>query len=332
MRARWAPERWLANTLTGPQSPSASLYVADACADWIAEQRIRQLSPTVFAGPGATLVVRHDGGLKEPLPPGRLIYLIDDHWQAAGSDPAVPLAFRLKYRLVEQRAAAFYLPRAAHVVVSGPALVPLAEAAAPGASVHVLGPYWADPPASLDHHDRSDPVTIAYLGAQVHRADLAFLVPVLRQSLADHPTATVVLSAQHRLPPDLGAHPRVARIAATSWDGYRTWLRGARAHLALYPLIDTPFNRARSQSKLGEHAVIGAATLASQSWAAGADAAAAGRAAVVGDDPVAWVDAIAGLLRARGDLRAIAAANARAVRAAKDRAAQRELYRDLMGL
>jgi hypothetical protein len=36
-----------------------------------------------------------------------------------------------------------------------------------------------------------------------------------------------------------------------------------RFHLALYPLADTAFNRARSANKLFEHALVGAASLMS---------------------------------------------------------------------
>jgi hypothetical protein len=48
-----------------------------------------------------------------------------------------------------------------------------------------------------------------------------------------------------------------------SWWRYRRALRSARFHLALYPLRDTAFNRARSASKLYEHALVGAASLMS---------------------------------------------------------------------
>ncbi len=47
------------------------------------------------------------------------------------------------------------------------------------------------------------------------------------------------------------------------WWLYRRALARMRFHLAIYPLGDTPFNRARSASKLYEHALVGAASLMS---------------------------------------------------------------------
>ncbi|MEM9047291.1 MAG: hypothetical protein AAGC92_01110 [Pseudomonadota bacterium] len=327
---RAGPEGWLMRLLTRPSAPTADLYIANACADWLADGKLTRPGPTAFTTDSTLLLLRHDARLAPGLRRKRLVYLIDDAWEAGPRDASLSPFYRSKIALVERRAARFYMPRAAAVVVSSPALLASAQALT-GAKVHLLDPYWSEPLPDLAHfaHPGTD---IAFLGAQLHADDLRFLLPVLARTLDTHADVTVTLSAGHALPSELAAHPRLRLMAGLSWPAYRAALRDRRFHLALYPLRATPFNAGRSRNKIVEHAVVGAAPLYSAGWPPGDAAAAAGAGLALPERPEIWAAAIAALIADRPRMaRMAAAARAHASRI-NDPAAQRRLWAALLDL
>ncbi|QDL91140.1 hypothetical protein FDP22_04695 [Paroceanicella profunda] len=305
---RAGPDGWLARALTSDSSPTADLYLVNSCSDMLATGRIRRPAPTVFETDDALLVMRHDARAPLTLARRRLVYFIDDAWRAAGADLSLSRFWRGKMKLVEGRAAAFYIPRAEHVVVSTEALLPAARAAAPQAALHCIDPYWSEPLADAAHFDEGEGLEIVFLGAQLHGADLAFLLPALGAVLKAVPQARFTLSAGHALPPDWEGHPQLRRIPGLRWRDYRAGLTGRRFHLALYPLLDTPFNAGRSRNKIIEHAVVGAAPLYSDTWPEGREAAAAGAGLALPNRPEDWAQALIRLAADRAALRALAAA------------------------
>lgn len=303
---RAGPEGWAARALTGPSAPTADLYIANACADWLADGRLTRVAPTVFATDAAYLILRHDARLAPGFARKSLVYFIDDAWEAGPRDPSLSRFVRSKLAMVERHAARVYMPQADAVVVSCAALRGAAETRARG-PVHVIDPYWSEPLADLAHFDRPG-TDIAFLGAQLHDQDLRFLLPVLEAVLAAHDDVTLTVSAGHALPPALAAHPRLRRMEGLRWHAYRAALPARRFHLALYPLRATPFNAGRSANKIIEHAVVGAAPLTSQGWPPGEAAAAAGAGLSLPEDPRSWAAAIETLLADRPRMRALAGA------------------------
>jgi hypothetical protein len=99
---------------------------------------------------------------------------------------------------------------------------------------------------------------------------------------------------------------RVRRPMA--WWRYRLALPRMRFHLALYPLADTPFNRARSANKLYEHALAGAASLMSPTPALRAAGGPALSGLFVEGGADAWRDRLHRLLAAPSALRSQAEA------------------------
>lgn len=322
-------QRALARLIAAPDSPTADLYFLNACGDFL-DAGVRQLGPTVFSGAGACLVMRHDL-CHGRLPGGRLIYFVDDAVEAGATEASLSFLYRRKLRLVECAAWRRVGPRAAAVVVSSPELARRFE---DRVETRVVHPYWSEPLAGLEHFDAraagEGRIDIACLGSAVHRSDLAFLWPVLEAVLARQPRARLHVSERLRLPPGLAAHPRVLRIPASSWSIYRAALRGRRFHLALYPLMDTPFNRARSLNKLIEHGLVGAAPLYSRSWPEAARAGAAGAGILLDNDPQAWRAAIEGLIARPGTMRGIAARAGALARDLNQAGPQRRLWSELM--
>ncbi|MEM9145613.1 MAG: hypothetical protein AAGC57_05390 [Pseudomonadota bacterium] len=284
-----ALERIATPWMIRPQSPTADLYLLNACRDWVGPDRpIQRLAPGVFVSRETLLVLRHAGGLQTWPERRRRIWLIDDDVEATIADPTTPMGQRLKLRLFERRHGDRLCQDEARIVVSSAALAKIH----PGACL--IRPSWGLPLADLAHQTEPGPLRLAFLSSAVHRGDLAMLAPVLRAVL-DSGRAELFVPANHALG-RLRGHPLVRPVAATSWPDWRTWLTRQRMHLALYPLRDTAVNRARSANKIIEHAVVGAAGLYSESWPEASRIARRNAGLVLPSDPEAWRAAIMGLL------------------------------------
>lgn len=329
----------LSRVLSPPDSPTADLYFHNACGDFL-DAGVTRLGPTVYTSPSACLVMRHALRADRPPAGSRLIYFIDDAVDLGVGDRGLPPLYRHKLRLVERAAGRRIAPRAAAIVVSSAELVrryvPLA---APGVEIRLIHPYWSEPIAGLEHFEPAPGVgpgvgriDIAYLGSSVHRADLEFLWPVVASVLAAHPRVRFHLAERHRLPAGLAGHPRISRIAGRGWGAYRAGLAGRRFHMALYPLMDTPFNRARSLNKLIEHGVVGAAPLYSRNWGEAWRAAEHGAGLALRNDRADWRAAIEHLLARPGAMRSLAAGAGALARTLNRPEPQRRLWSELMGV
>ena len=204
----------LSHVFGEPDSPTADLYFRNACSDFIGSS-VEQIAPTVFASDTACLVMRHWLRAGRLPPRRRLIYLIDDDVDAGATDESLPFLYRQKLKMVEAAAGRRIRRFAGVAVVSSPALARIFQ---PMMETHLLRPYWSEAFAPLDHFAGCAMTDIAYLGSAAHRADLAFLLPVIRRLLADTPTVRFNLGNEHRLPGDLENHPRVRRIPRTNLD------------------------------------------------------------------------------------------------------------------
>lgn len=322
----------LSRLLSAPDSPTADLYFRNACGDFL-DGPIRQYGPTVFASDSACLVMRH--ALRAgPLPlRRRLIYMIDDDVDAGIEDETLPYFYRQKLRMVEQPMGRRMSRVAGVAVVSSKALARRFE---PVMRTHLVRPYWSERFASLRHFDAPSgpdaPVDLAFLGSIVHRRDLEFLYPVLAGLLARHDNLRVHIPERHSLPAAFDRHPRVQRIPGLGWSAYRAGIAGRRFHIALYPLLDSPFNRARSVNKLIEHAVTGAAPVYSAGWSEAPRVMREGAGLCVGNTHEAWIEAASHLIRAPRFARDVASNAQRLAVKLNDPRPQRDLWRRLFGL
>ena len=308
------------------ESPAADLYFRNACADFVGSG-VEQLAPTVFASESACLVIRHDRHAGR-LPPGRrLIYLVDDDLDAGASDESLPFLYRQRLRMVESAAARRIRRFAGIAVVSSPVLARVFQ---PMMQTHLLRPYWSEPFADLDHFAETETIDMAYLGAGSHREDLAFLLPVIRLLLRENPTLRFHLRAEHRLPGDLQSHARVCRIPGRTWTEYRTELSRRRFHLALYPLMDTPFNRGQSPNKLIEHAIVGAAPIYSENWREARRASVHSAGVCLPDQQGIWFETISALMADREEMQRLAVASQRLARTLNSSSKQRAFWRELL--
>lgn len=318
--------------LSTPDSPTADLYFRNACGDFL-DRGVQQHAPTVFASESACLVMRHDRRVGKLPVRRRLIYFVDDDVDAGVSDTSLPFLYRQKLKLVEHLAAQRLARYAGVAVVGSPVLAQLFR---PLMETHLLRPFWSETYAGLGHFDAlcagEGWIDLAYLGSRVHKADLNFLLPVVGRLLAREPRLRFHLPERHSLPPGFERHPRVRRIRGLGWTAYRREIARRQFHLCVYPLMETPFNRARSPNKLIEHAIVGAAPLYSSTWAESRRVANGRAGLCLPNDATLWYDALCALIERPDRMRELAAGALQTAERLNARTPQRELWQNLFDI
>jgi hypothetical protein len=162
---------------------------------------------------------------------------------------------------------------------------------------------WRKPRPEPFHSKR---VRMLYMGTHTHGADFAMIRPALERLAEERPGSfelTVI-----GVSPDIEPAPWMTRLSppaeAIAYPRFIHWLREQGPFdLGLAPLVDTDFNRCKSDIKLLDYAALGLAALASDGPAYQADPALP--ATRVADD--SWYEALAHILNHRDAVRAEAA-------------------------
>jgi hypothetical protein len=252
------------------QLPSISLYFSDPLADLIgsdspaAERPIQKLSRTVFACGKRAVVVRYAFKRDiEVLRSGRFerVYLlIDDDLESLEQSEGLPADYRKK--LIGYRDGLFrrLMELVTDVVAPSENIL---KAYARKRSVH-LDPAQCHKAGALVHHQSVRPFDIVFAATRSHLQDLRHIAPALAQVLRQRPDARLTTFLNGHAPVSLKTLPNAIHLPMMEWTRYRAFVAENRFHVAIAPALDTPFNRARSISKLHDHAAFGAAGLYSQ--------------------------------------------------------------------
>ena len=160
---------------------------------------------------------------------------------------------------------------------------------------------------------RDEPLRILCMGTNTHNRDFAVIEPALtrlHETYADRVRIDIVgMTTRDSLAPGLnriGPPPS----AGQSYPGFVNWLTSVRPrwHIGLAPLLDIPFNRAKSSIKTMDYAALGLAILASDVPAYRGSLADGVAGRLVANDPRAWFAALEEMLRNQDLRRSIAAA------------------------
>lgn len=307
--------------LSGAESPTADLYFALSHEAAFQKGLCKFLSPTVVALGSKLIVFRHTGGV-DPLPShDDLTLVLDDDIVRGIADPSLPLSFRARLRLLDHPAISQLAPRAARIVVASDVLAQSLRESFPKAQILRLDPAWPRSPAVLTRGGRH----IGVLAGRSHAGDAKVLWPRLLMFLAMDTEVRLTVSRNLSPPRRLTAHPQVETLPAMSWRDYRNWLAGARLDLFLYPNSESPFNAARSLSKLAEADQLGAALISLAAWPAAEEAIEARR-LLVAPSPDALTRFLAGLMSSGKKTREIAKRNRSALLASDPGADQRRFW------
>jgi GT2 family glycosyltransferase/glycosyltransferase involved in cell wall biosynthesis len=241
-----------------------------------------------------------------------LVYDLDDDLLNIPRTHPDALTLRPKAKTVRRM-----LERADTVWLSTPGLVERVRPIRPDAVLIENGldeRIWAYAPR--DPGFEADPVRILCMGTSTHDRDFALIQPALvrlKAEYGDRVSIDVIgMTGQADLPSEL------SRIGPSihggrSYPAFVDWINGVWPawHIGLAPLLDTPFNRAKSSIKAMDYAAMGLVVLASDMPVYQGSLADGPAGRLVANTPQAWFEALSWLLRAQ-DLRRSIAAGARA--------------------
>jgi len=320
-------------------TPSTDLYFRNALAPWIkprwrpSSAPIRPIGANSFIAGDWFILIRRDTPalMRAALAwPGPLAYVVDDDIAAGAQCPSLPAPYRARL--------AAFLPQhqalldRAHTILTASNALTQTLAAAPSLAPRLrrIDPVWRQPLASTAHFKHTAPLKIVHLGTGSHHSAQTALAPIILAALNRHPNTSFTYFSPRRLSDALERHPRAQRLEPMTWSEYQRWMARQRFHLALYPLAQTVFDRARSASKLCEHAILGAVGLYPQGWS---PAQILGPAALLApDDPEDWACAIDAILANPANLVNLAENAAQTLTCINPCAVQQTLWRSLISL
>lgn len=106
---------------------------------------------------------------------------------------------------------------------------------------------------------RNSPATsICYHGTSSHQVELNWLLPIVTAVLTNTEETTFEVFGDHRINRAYRGLPRVAVLHPMTWPNYVAYTSSVVRHIALAPLLPTPFNAARGVTKFFDFARMGA--------------------------------------------------------------------------
>ena len=277
-----------------------------AVAPWqtISDARpIKALSPTVFVCGGHALISRYasrsDLRKLARLKPAHVSYLIDDDIRAALKAPELPADYRERLGRFVSGVLPEIESMADRVVTPSPAIAALYA----DRPCDLLDPGYMSICRDFSHFDDPGTLRLAFLGTRSHLADLEFLTGVLADLCVGRAELELVTYLGRHTPDDLRRLPNVRAEAPMSWHSYKAAVLGReRFHIAIAPMLDTTFNRARSFNKYLDHAAVGAFGLYSRQPALETAVTSADHGVLLDDDRTEWA---AELMRCVADIGAL---------------------------
>lgn len=249
------------------QLPTASLYFAEPLANLIGGpllhhgRPIRRISKTVFACGDAAVVVRYaddrELAFLERKAFRKVYLLIDDDLSALDNDDTLPADYRRRLLCFRDGVLRRLLALVTHVVA------PSERILAYYGKKHglLLDPVQCHRAAALAHHKPGQRLDVVFAATRSHLGDLELVTPALANFFRQRPDARLTTFLNGHAPKMLRRLDNAIHLSPMSWERYRTFVGAHSFHVALAPAHDTAFNRARSVSKLHDHAAFGAAGL-----------------------------------------------------------------------
>ncbi|MFG1481088.1 glycosyltransferase, partial [Xanthobacter sp. V4C-4] len=259
--------------------------------------------------------------------PAFVIYLIDDDIAAAADSPGMSHDFRRRMMELLHSDVAPLLRRCDRLLITAPGL--LARYASP--KTEVMAPPFVRPPRTLDHLREPGIVRLTYQGTESHHEDIEFLFPSLGRILERHPHVHCSLFGRRTLPAPLRGHPRVEVMKPLPWSDYVAFVAATPAHIALAPMLDTPFNRGKSILKVLDAASLGAAGVFSRVMPFDTLVRDGVDGLLVDNDPACWEQALDDLVTAPGRIAALAEAGLARARRLGALEAASAVWRRLLG-
>ncbi|EIC22583.1 glycosyltransferase family protein [Thiorhodovibrio frisius] len=183
----------------------------------------------------ARLIERHRARL------GELIYFMDDDLFDLAAAKGTPWRYRLKLARLATWRQHWLQRHKARLWVSTPYL-------------QAKYAHWNPErllPAPLPAPDSAvgGNIRVFYHGSASHQAEIDWLYPVMQTALDAEPRLSFEIIGTAKVNRRYRRLPRTTVVHPMSWPTYQCFLATPGRHIGLAPLLDNPFNRARSCTK-----------------------------------------------------------------------------------
>ncbi|WP_444938444.1 glycosyltransferase family 1 protein [Microbulbifer sp. JMSA002] len=106
--------------------------------------------------------------------------------------------------------------------------------------------------------DKGQQLSIFYHGSASHYEDINWLYPIIKEVMAENPDLSFEIIGDKHVNRLFSGVPRVRVLYPMKWPTYLSLLRRPGRSIGLAPLLDSPFNRARSHTKFYDITQAGA--------------------------------------------------------------------------
>lgn len=142
---------------------------------------------------------------------------------------------------------------------------------------------------------REPQLTLFYHGSSSHRAEIAWLYPVIAEVLQLVPNISFEIIGSSDVNQLYRKLPRVHVLHPMSWPAYQALLARGQRHIGLAPLLDSHFNQARSYTKFFDITQAGAVGVYTSGAIYDEVVVSGEHGLLLPNTPQLWVDAIVGL-------------------------------------
>lgn len=125
----------------------------------------------------------------------------------------------------------------------------------------LITPPYIRPAPSLDHLDDLSEIRIEYHGTQVHRVDLDAIASALVWIHDNYPNVKIRTYMGKFAPDRFRACKRIEIVPDIPWEDYKAAVAASPAHIALAPMLESPYNKGKSFVKVMDIARLGAVGL-----------------------------------------------------------------------
>ncbi len=177
--------------------------------------------------------------LQENFPVAGIVWFADDDFSAAGLDETLPKPYRKKLQSWYQKAKPYLTRLCSEIWVSTPYL----------AEKYQLSEKAVLPPVEPKAPVNKPVIRCFYHGSSSHTQEWAFLQKVIESVQARNSNTLFEVIGDHALYKTFRNIPRVQVLHPMSWSDYLIMTSSRAMDIGLAPLMDTPFNLARSHTK-----------------------------------------------------------------------------------
>jgi len=154
----------------------------------------------------------------------------------------------------------------------------------------------------IDCGDRNHPIQIFYHGSSNHWPEMQWLKPIIHEIQTKRKDTHFQIIGNHQVNRLYRDIPRTTVLHPMPWKNYQAYCRSMQLDIGLAPLLDNPFNAARSHSKYFDILRCGAAGIYADKPPYNQFVENGVTGLLVGDHPEQWLEAIEGLADDRNRL------------------------------